>query len=118
MSWTNLANVYVGGGTDHINFDIWPILRRIQPAKHPRILQRRRQGCDRSNMHSEVLTISVRSMGEVVDMRPLENEGSGVRSMRTMAGTPKPSELVSGLREPSRATAWVVGSTRLYLGLE
>jgi hypothetical protein len=44
-------------------------------------------------------------------MRPLENEGSGVRSMRTMAGTPKPSEFVSDLSEPSRATAWVVGST-------
>lgn len=30
-----LADVHVGGGTDDIDFDIWPILRRAKPAKHP-----------------------------------------------------------------------------------
>ena len=61
--------------------------------------------------------MSVLSISEVVDMRPLENEGSGVRSMRTMVGAPKPSQSGSlGLRDPSKATAWVVGST--IAGLE
>ncbi len=56
--------------------------------------------------------MSVLSIREVVDMRPLENEGSAVRSMRTMTGIPKPSGSKSlGLRDPSKATAWVVGST-------
>ena len=111
-AWTNLADVHVGGGTDNTDFDIWPVLRRAQPARHPRILQRRRQGCNGSIwIHNELLTMSVLSISEVVDMRPLENEGSGVRSMRTMVGTPKPSLSGSlGLRVPSKATAWVVRS--------
>lgn len=61
--------------------------------------------------------MSVLSISEVEDMRPVENEGGGVRSMRTMAGTTKPSESESlGLRDPSKATAWVVGS--MFAGLE
>ena len=90
MISTNLADVHVGGRTDDINFDIRPILRRAQPAKHPCILQRRRQ--DQTWIQNERLTISVLPISDVVDMSPLENEGSGVRSMRTTAGTPKPSK--------------------------
>ena len=115
VTWTNLADVHVGGRTDDIDFDIWPILRRAQPAKHPRILQRRRQ--DQTWIHNKLLTMSVLPIREVVDMRPLENEGSGVRSMRTMAGTPKLSQSGSlGLRDPSKVTAWVVGSTFAGVG--
>jgi hypothetical protein len=85
----DLANVHVGGRTDHINLDVRPLLGWAQPAHHPRILtklSKKVRACVNQEDESiGVLTISVFSMSLTVDMRPSENVGSAVLSIRTIA---------------------------------
>jgi hypothetical protein len=57
--------------------------------------------------------MSVVSISLVVDMRPSENEGSAVLSIRTMAGFPSVASEISeavGLSVPSMVTLRAIGS--------
>jgi hypothetical protein len=85
--WNDLANVHLSDRTNDIDLDIWPVLGMAQPAQHPRILEKEMLSKRGSSKRVErELTMSVASISLVDAMKPSENEGSAVLSMRSMAG--------------------------------
>lgn len=79
--------MHLSGRTNDIDLDIWPVLGMAQPAQHPRILEEEVLSKRGSSKRAErELTMSVASISLVDAMKPSENEGSAVLSMRSMAG--------------------------------
>lgn len=80
--------MHLSGRTNDIDLDIWPVLGMAQPAQHPRILEKEvlsKRGVKQASRERK-LTMSVASISLVDAIKPSENAGSAVLSMRSMAG--------------------------------